>query len=139
MTKIEHANITVPSIDSAIKFLQLVAPDFIVRADNTPENSYRWAHVGNDEFYFALQEHHLDSVPKKQLKAYKNYGVNHICLVVNNIDEIEQKLIKGEYQRSISTPNEKFRKRLYFFDHAGFEWELIEYLSDKSDEKYLYE
>ena len=31
MTRIEHANITVPDIDAAIAFLKVVAPDFEVR------------------------------------------------------------------------------------------------------------
>ncbi len=33
MTRIEHANITVPDIDAAIRFLKIVAPDFDVRKD----------------------------------------------------------------------------------------------------------
>ncbi|MDA7746601.1 hypothetical protein N8878_04635 [Psychromonas sp.] len=33
MSKIEHLNITVPDIDEAIKFIQIVAPDFKVRKD----------------------------------------------------------------------------------------------------------
>ncbi len=27
----------------------------------------------------------------------------------------------------------------YFFDKTGFEWELIEYSTDKADEQFLYE
>ena len=139
MTKIEHANITVPDIDEAIRFIQLVAPDFKVRRDEKPAESYRWVHIGNDEFYFALQEAHLDATPEKPRKTYKNYGVNHIALVVENLAEIENRLVAEGYQRSIATPLEKHRKRLYFFDRFGFEWELIEYFSTIPNEKFLYE
>ena len=139
MTRIEHANITVPDIDEAIRFLKIVAPDFEVRKDDKPSDSYRWVHIGNEEYYFALQEPHLDAEPKKQLKSYKNYGVNHIALVVSSIQEIEGKLDSGGYQKSIGVPVEKYRKRAYYFDEAGFEWELVEYLSEKPSEKYLYE
>ena len=85
MTKIEHANITVPCIDEAIAFLAIVAPDFVVRRDVTPPGSYRWAHMGNDEFYFALQAPHLDADPQPARKTYKNYGVNHLALVTDKM------------------------------------------------------
>ena len=65
MTRIEHVNITVPDIDAAINFLKIVAPDFDVRKDNNSLDSYRWAHIGNEKYYFALQEAHLDVVPPK--------------------------------------------------------------------------
>lgn len=139
MTRIEHANIPVPDIDAAIRFLKIVAPDFIVRKDEKPSDSYSWAHIGNEEYYFALQEPHLDSDSKKQLQAYKNYGVNHVALVVSNIQEIEEKLVTGGYEKGIETPVEKYRRRVYYFDEADLEGELVEYLSEKPSEKYLYE
>ncbi len=139
MTRIEHANITVPDIDAAIIFLKIVAPDFDVRKDEKPSGSYRWVHIGNEEHYFALEEPHSDAESKKQLQTYQNYGVNHIALVVSNIKEIEEKLVGSGYKKSIETPVEKYRKRTYYFDNAGFEWELVEYLSEKPSEKYLYE
>lgn len=139
MSRIEHANLTVPDIDEAIRFLSIVAPDFKVRRDERPEKSYRWAHIGNDEFYFALQEPHLDAKPEFPRAAYKNFGVNHIALIVHNLSEIESNLIKAGYQRSIDAPKERFRKRLYFYDQFHFEWELIEYGSDIPAEKFLYE
>ena len=139
MSKIEHLNITVPDIDEAIKFIQIVAPDFKVRKDVKSPNSYRWAHIGNDEYYFALQEAHLGSETENPKKTYKNYGVNHIAIVVDDLSRVESNLVKYGYKRSIETPVEKHRKRLYFFDNFGFEWELIEYSSEDPDEKFLYE
>ena len=139
MTRIEHANITVPDIDAAIEFFKIVAPEFYVRKDEKPSDSYRWAHIGNEDYYFALQEPHLNSDSKRQLQAYENFGINHIGLIVTNIRDIEANLIAGGYRRGIDTPVEKHRKRIYYFDHAGFEWELVEYLSDEPGERYLYE
>ena len=139
MTKIEHVNITVPNIDAAVSFLKIVAPDFHVRKDEKAIDGYRWLHIGNDEYYFALQEAHLDASPKKQHQTYRNYGVNHLALVVADVEKIENELIKAGYNRGIGTPKEQFRKRAYFIDNAGFEWELVEYFSDKTEDKYLYE
>lgn len=140
MTRLEHLNITVPDIDAALAFLTIVAPDFKVRKDLKSQSRHRWAHVGNEQCYFALQEPHLDSLsPNKAQETYKNFGVNHIALVVENIEIIEENLVKEGYLRGILAPEETYRKRAYFFDAAGFEWELTEYLSDKPDEMYLYE
>lgn len=143
MTKLEHVNLTVPCIDEALKFLLIVAPDFKIRKDSTADtaakDNYRWVHIGNDEYYLALQEAHLEAKPKKQLAGYINYGVNHIALVVSNIAIIEGRLKSNGFRKSIKTPLEKFRKRVYYYDHAGFEWELIEYFSTKPQEKFLYE
>ena len=139
MTRIEHLNITVPNIDEAIKFIQIVAPDFKIRKDEKPDSSHRWAHIGNEEYYLALQEPHIGSEPNKARKTYKNFGVNHISLIVEDISKVESLLVSAGYKRSIKTPTEKHRKRLYFFDNFGSEWELVEYSSDNPNEKYLYE
>jgi hypothetical protein len=118
---------------------KLVAPDFEVRKDEKPENSYRWAHIGNDDYYFAFQEPHLGVKPEKPRKSYENFGVNHVGLCVSDLSQIEQKLVDSGYKRGIETPDERFRKRRYFYDKAGFEWELVEYSSNDPGEKYLYE
>lgn len=138
-TIIEHANITVPDIDVAFEFLKIVAPDFIIRKDESREGSYRWAHIGNDYFYIALQEPHLQKKPTAGSTAYENLGVNHLALIVSDLNKIEKNLIAAGYKKSIDTPVEKFRKRIYYYDNEGFEWELIEYLSDEPAERYLYE
>lgn len=139
ITKIEHVNITVPNIDAAVSFLKIIAPDFKIKKDAKPLNDKRWMHIGNNDFYFALQESHVGTHPKKQHQTYVNYGFNHIGLVVNNIDDIEKKLIKAGYHKGIDTPKETFRKRIYYYDNAGFEWELVEYSSENTEDKFLYE
>ena len=139
MTQIEHLNMTVPDIDEAIKFISIVAPDFKIRKDAQPSDSYRWTHIGNDKYYFALQEAHLDAEPQKQHQTYKNYGINHIALIVSDLESVVNDLENLGYSKGIDTPDEKFRKRAYYYDKAGFEWELVEYLSEKNSERYLYE
>ena len=62
-----------------------------------------------------------------------------MALVVSKLQEIEKKLLDHGYRRGIDTPTEKHRKRAYFLDNADFEWELVEYLSEKPSEKYFYE
>ena len=135
---LEHANITVPDIDAAIAFLQTVEPSFRVRHDETPEGSYRWVHIGSDQFYIALQEPHLGSNAQSDRRPYKDYGVNHLAWVVEDFDVVTERLEKKEYQKGIPVEPHPHRKRAYYFDTGGFEWEIVEYLSDTQEERNSY-
>lgn len=137
-TYLEHANVTVPDIDAAIEFLLTLEPEFKVRQDKTPEGGYRWAHVGTDRFYIALQEPNIGSVPKTRRPAYVNYGVNHLGWVVENVEDVSRRLERRGYKKGVPGEPHPYRKRAYYFDSAGFEWELVEYLSDSSAERNAY-
>jgi catechol 2,3-dioxygenase-like lactoylglutathione lyase family enzyme len=136
---LEHANITVPDIDAAIAFLQVVEPVFTVRHDATPEGSYRWAHVGTDHCYIALQEPHLHANPQHMQRPYKDYGVNHLAWVVDDLSAVVARLEASGYRRGIAVAPHPYRRRAYYYDAAGFEWEIVEYLSDKPEERHVYE
>jgi len=138
MTRLEHANITVPDIDAATEFLAVVAPDFRTRIDAISERGYRWAHIGNDDFYIALQEPHVGIEPKPARPTYTNIGVNHIGLVVTGIDQITERLDADGYDVSYTTERERYRSRAYYYDRAGFEWELVEYHSDDPAQRNRY-
>ncbi|WP_122036355.1 VOC family protein [Aliivibrio sp. EL58] len=139
MTRFEHANITVPNIDAATAFLLNAAPDFRIKIDKTPDGAHRWAHIGNANCYFALQEPQEMSNSKDTRYPYKNIGINHIGLIVEDLDKIQQKLLALGYEQNGDIMQEKHGRRLYFYDKAHFEWELVEYSSDKEEERYCYE
>jgi catechol 2,3-dioxygenase-like lactoylglutathione lyase family enzyme len=136
---LEHANITVPDIDQAIAFLQVIEPDFYVRQDESPANGHRWAHIGNEHVYIALQESEPGSQPKMPHRTYENYGINHLGWVVDDLDVVIQRLEQQGYQCGLLVKPHRFRKRAYYYDKAGFEWELIQYLSNKDHERNIYE
>ncbi len=98
-TFLEHANITVPDIDAAIAFLKVVEPQIEVRHDEVPEGSYRWAHIGIGNSYIALQEPHIGSHPTDNRRPYKDYGVNHIGWVVEDLDAVTARLDKQGYRQ----------------------------------------
>ncbi len=139
MTQLEHANITVPDIDAAIRFLSLAAPDFSIRKDGVAEQGYRWVHVGNDQGYIALQAAHVGAQPVTSNETYVNYGVNHLGLIIDDAAAVEAGLVDAGYRRNGPMIQDSHRRRLYFYDDAGFEWELVEYMSDDPAERYLYE
>ena len=139
MTQLEHANITVPDVDAAIRFLSLVAPDFEIRKDGIAEQGYRWVHIGNDQGYLALQAVHVGFESKQPLETYVNCGVNHLGLIIDDAAGVDDRLTGAGYRRNGPPIHDSHRIRLYFYDDAGLEWELVEYLSDDPGERYLYE
>jgi catechol 2,3-dioxygenase-like lactoylglutathione lyase family enzyme len=128
-TYLEHANITVPDIPAAIAFLRLIDPDFVVRHDETPEGSSRWTHVGTDDFYVALQEPYIGATPEIAREAYVNFGVNHLAWVVDDFDAVIARLEAAGCRQGIDVARHPHRKRAYYFDSAGQEWEIVQYLS----------
>jgi hypothetical protein len=135
---LEHANITVPDIDAAIAFLKVVEPTFIVRHDASPAGSYRWAHIGTDQSYIALQEPHVDATPQQAHRPYRDYGVNHLGWVVDDLPAVVRRLEEHGYRRGMAVAPHPYRKRAYYYDAAGFEWEIVEYLSDRPEERHSY-
>ena len=138
--RIEHANVTVPSIEKAVHFLKTVFPEFEVRNEGMGgegQDRRRWLHVGTDSTYVALEE--LQAKPESPTrKPYFDLGYNHLCFEVENIDGIHDRLAAAGYPPRFA-PKEKFRKRLYVHDHVGNEWEFVEYFSQVPSEKNLYE
>jgi len=60
-----------------------------------------------------------------------------LVLIVHNIDDIEKSLIEAGYVNGIEILKEKFRKKIYYYDNAVCEWELVEYLSENLEHKFL--
>jgi catechol 2,3-dioxygenase-like lactoylglutathione lyase family enzyme len=142
-TYLEHANITVPDLDEAIAFLTTIEPEFYVRHRAFSDGKCEWAHVGNDEFYIALQKPYPDAKPKSSQNFYRDIGINHLGWVVENLEEVEKRLQSRGYVTNdvgnTGGESEQYRRRVYYFDKAGFEWELIEYTSKDSTQRNLYQ
>jgi len=134
-TYLEHANICVPDIDAAIRFLKLIDPAFVVRHDEVGEGGYRWAHVGNDQSYVALEEARVGSAPEAARTTYANYGVNHLGWVVDDLEAVAARLDAAGCRRGTPNDDHPHRRRTYYFDDAGQEWEIVQYLSDAAAQR----
>jgi len=125
---LEHANITVPNIQSTVEFLTVAFPEFKVRGSGrTPSGEGNWLHFGNDDFYMALQDY--DQLDNSGAPGYHDNGVNHLGWVVKDLAALVQRLEQAGYgvYQSAEHPS---RDRSYFFDGNGLEWEFIQYKSD---------
>lgn len=136
---LEHANITVPNIDAAIAFLQIINPSLMVRRDEIHPEGHRWAHVSFGDSYIAIEEPHSKSFAPIRTRPYQDFGINHLGLVVDDLTSVIDKMDAAGFKRGIPGENNQYRQRVYYLDSAGMEWELVEYYSNIECERYSYE
>ena len=132
---LEHANITVANLDRAIHFFKTAFPHFEIRGGG--EESRKWVHLGDDNTYIAINQATEESEADE--KNYDKIGINHIGFVVEDVDQISIRLSAEGYQRDYPKQVEKYRIREYFLDAEGNEYEFVQYLSDKLEERNYYD
>ncbi len=131
---LEHANITVNDLQEAIKFFQIAFPHFKIRGGGNKMRE--WVHLGDDDTYIAINQAKLSDL--KVDKNYDKIGINHLGFVVPNVEEIANNLLSNGYKRDFPKEVEQFRIRDYFADADGNQFEFVQYLSDKTEEKNSY-
>ena len=132
---LEHANITVSDLNKSIEFFTTAFPHFKVRGGG--EGNRKWIHLGDDVTYLALNE--AKPTDQSIINDYDTKGFNHIGFVVENVEAIADRLMAAGYQRNYPKQIQPFRIRDYFLDADGNEYEFVEYLSDKTEERNSYD
>ncbi len=136
--RLEHANMIVRDLDAMIRFLQTAFPKFRVRGEGKTTNGERWVHVGTDETYIALSEATVQT--ERQWVPYVGEpGVNHLAYEVDDVATIQARLIEAGYRDSTVPNAHPHRKRVYFCDPEGNDWEFVQYFSDDPAERNDYE
>jgi len=126
--RLEHANIIVREFDAMVRFLTTAFPDFRVRRDGL-NNGQRWMHLGTDDTYIALTEASEDSA--EQWMPYSGKpGVNHLGYEVDDVDALRTRMSAAGFKDSTYPNNHPHRKRVYFYDADGNDWEFVQYFSD---------
>jgi catechol 2,3-dioxygenase-like lactoylglutathione lyase family enzyme len=132
--RLEHANLCVRDIDDMVRFLQTAFPEFRVRGQGLSNEGVRWLHFGTDETYVALSQ------SRKQLAQhwtpYEGLpGVNHLAYEVDDVDSLRQRMSSAGYKDSTPPNKHPHRKRVYFYDQEGNDWEFVQYLSQDPAER----
>ncbi len=135
--KLEHANMVVRDIDAMTRFLQIAFPEFQVRGGGGPSGR-RWVHVGTDDSYLALSEATAESATRRQPYTGEP-GINHLGYEVDDVDALRARLIEAGYRESTVPNSHPHRKRVYFYDGEGNDWEFVQYFSDDPAERNDYE
>lgn len=134
---LEHANITVNSIDEAVRFFTTAFPGFHVRGGGSM-NGRKWIHLGDDVTYVALNERD-DRKEMHHTNDYLKNGFNHIGFVVHDVKSVADRLLAAGFERDYPKQVEKYRIRDYFADADGNEYEFVQYLSEELSERNSFE
>jgi catechol 2,3-dioxygenase-like lactoylglutathione lyase family enzyme len=126
--RLDHANLAVRDVDETIRFLQTALPEFGIRGEGKTWTSARWVHLGTDEVYIALQQ--ATAAAAEAWVPYEGKpGTNHLGFEVDDADALRARMRAAGYHDS-SVPNaHPYRKRVYFRDREGNDWEFVQYLS----------
>lgn len=125
MQILEHIHVSVASIEATERFLKLAVPQYSPRGGGLDEGYGEWLHIGTATNYIALTE-------VKGAKPIE--GLRHIGLVVDDIDALMQRLQTAGIEPSDASALDEHphRRRVYYSDDNGLDWEFVEYLSDDS-------
>lgn len=126
--RLDHANLAVRDLDAAARFLTTAFPEFRVRGGGPGWGGSRWRHVGTDSVYVALYS--TTATPAERWVPYGGRpGLNHLGFEVDDVGALRERLAAAGY-RETTVPNQHpHRKRVYFEDADGNDWEFVEYLS----------
>ena len=120
---IEHVNITVSDPAKSAELL-IDLFDWYIRWNGPSQLGGETIHVGNAKFYLAIYALQPDA--EYRLRHKKGAPLNHIGIVVDDLDDVERRVIAqglipfshGDYEPG---------RRFYFFDRDGIEFEIISY------------
>ncbi|MBD2463341.1 VOC family protein [Oscillatoria sp. FACHB-1407] len=120
--RFEHINLSCRNLDATQRFYQTLFPDWVVRAQGEWQGE-RWLHLGNNQFYLALN----DATDDDRLQLpYEGVGINHVGFVIEDGEGILTLLnANGIEHYTMNSPETKFR--IYINDPDGNEIELVEY------------
>jgi catechol 2,3-dioxygenase-like lactoylglutathione lyase family enzyme len=135
MIKLEHANLSVTDIDATTRFITTAVPEFSIRGEGLDSAGRPWRHVGNHDFYIALQ-----AVPGNSGRhPYGDtVGLNHLGWEVEDVSQLESRMREGGFEPNMHSDAHPARRRVYFYDPDGNDWEFVQYLTDDLEARHSY-
>lgn len=122
--RLEHINLTVsdPELTAAM-LVDLFG--WHVRWAGGSIHDGRTVHVGTEDDYLALYT--MPQSTSASLNSYRQVaGLNHIALVVDDLDAVEQAVLNAGFTPTNHGDYEPGR-RFYFVDHDLVEYEIVSY------------
>lgn len=120
---LEHVNITVTDPQrSADLFHELFG--WHIRWEGPSMLGGRTIHVGSDEQYIAVYTN--EDVEAADPKFSKGMPLNHVGVVVNDLDLVEEKVIAAGF-KPFSHGDYDPGRRFYFLDWNNIEFEVVSY------------
>jgi len=121
---LEHVNVTVSDpLKSAALLCDLF--DWHIRWQGKAKDDGYTVHVGDDSCYIAL--YRAPNSIKTNTNSYVSFGgLNHIALVVDELDKTEQRVLAAGFKTHNHGSYEPGR-RFYFNDADDIEFEIVSY------------
>ena len=136
-TRLDHANLTVRDAEGVTRFLTHAFPGFRVRGRGSDCAGLLWVHVGDDTTYLSLLT--ASGMSNTRFAAYGGTpGLNHLGFEVEDVDAVRQRLRAAGYRQSTVPYDHPHRRRAYFYDDEGNEWEFVQFLSDQAEHRNQY-
>jgi len=138
MIRLEHVNLVVREIESTVDFLLTAFPHWKIRGRGEAPwhgKPRSWVHVGDQDYYITLND---NGVGENRDLIGHSTGLAHIGFVVDDADAIVERLQAKGYEVDIYGETHPYRKTFYFLDPAGFQFEFMQYLSEKDEERNTY-
>lgn len=125
-SRIEHINLTVNDPDATANMLVELF-DWRIRWHGEAINGGYTVHVGGTDTYIALYKSAQALALAPDEDSYNTLmALNHLGIVVDDLDETESKVIAAGFQTHSHGDYEPGR-RFYFDDKKGLEIEVVSY------------
>lgn len=126
MARLEHANITVSDLDATADRLCALF-GWLRRWEGASIHGGRSIHVGGVNDYLAIYSRGDEGGAPKAPDSYGHVGaLNHIGVVVDDLDAVERKVVSIGLTPHSHADYEPGR-RFYFDDPDGIEFEVVQY------------
>jgi catechol 2,3-dioxygenase-like lactoylglutathione lyase family enzyme len=135
--RLDHANVLVRDLDETLRFLQTAIPELRIRAEGTMWSGGRWVHLGTDDSYVALAQATKEP-PERWVPYAGKPGLNHLGFEVDDAEAVRARLRAAGYEDSTVPNAHPYRRRVYFHDRDGNDWEFVQYLSDEPAKRHDY-
>ncbi|GIU47234.1 glyoxalase [Shewanella sairae] len=142
MVRLEHVNLVVKDIQPTLAFLLTAFPEWRIRGEGEMNwaggehtSSRHWLHIGDDDYYLTLNNGAIGQI--RDIKGIEP-GVAHIGFIVDDLQAVIDRLAAEGISPDIKGRLHPFRQTVYYNDPAGFQFEFLQYASDKPSEKNMY-
>jgi catechol 2,3-dioxygenase-like lactoylglutathione lyase family enzyme len=95
----------------------------------------QWGHVGDDNYYITLNDKGDGDL--RDIKVI-NQGLAHLGFEVDDLNCIVERLTERGFEIDTIARADPYRQSIYFCDPAGFQFEFLQYSSNKPEEKNMY-
>ncbi|MCL1138746.1 VOC family protein [Shewanella pneumatophori] len=130
MIHLEHLNLVVRDIPTALKFYQAIFPHWQIRGggESTWHGVERnWVHFGDDYQYLTFNDD--GDADNRDLTGHQ-VGLAHFAYATDDLDGVVRRLKAAGFEIAKPGMDDPYRRNVYFIDPDGYEVEFVEYLTD---------